>query len=96
MFAQISDSNKPIFEVLNNFYTATRSGRSPFTKGKTLRETLENMKLVDIVSEEDKKSGINFTEIKASLEDERPHLQEDFKIPDVEAPILDDDSDLEE
>ena len=82
MMPRISDSSKPIFEVLNNYYTATRAGKSPFTRGKSLRETLEDMKITDRITEEQRGSGMDFQSIKTDMEHERPHLQEEFHIPE--------------
>ena len=80
MLAHISDSNKPILETLNTYYTATRKGQNPLAKGKSLRETLEDMKILDHITE-DQKGGMSFNSIKSDLAQERPHFQEEFQVP---------------
>ena len=82
MMSRINDSNKPIFEMLNKYYRDTKAGKNPFAKGKTLHETLEDMKITDRLTEEQKGSDMDFGKIKEDMSHERPHIQEDFGVPE--------------
>ena len=81
MMPRISDSNKPIFEMLDKYYKVTRKGGDPYAKGKTLHETLEDMKLT--AKEESNTGGeMDFNTIREDMSHERPHIHEDFGVPE--------------
>jgi uncharacterized membrane protein YgcG len=82
MMPRINDSNKPIFEMLDKYYKTVRKGGNPYAKGKTLHETLQDMKLTD--KEESGSTGgeMNFGAIREDLSHERPHIQEEFGVPE--------------
>ena len=94
MMSRISDSNKPVFETLNTYYSATRKGQNPLAKSKSLRETLEEMKILDRMDED--VSGMNFKNIKENLEQEQQY-HEEFQTPETDERWVDNTSDeLEE
>lgn len=82
MMPRMSDNSKFIFGVLDKYYKDIKAGRNPSARGRTLHETLEDMKINEKMTEEQKGSSMNFGAIKEDMSHERPAFHEDFGVPE--------------